>query len=1133
MTISKRNPLLRFEAALLVIAILLSLMSLGAMPTRAAGEIAPALSGTIWNWSGANPGVVATMDVASDAALGADKAMVKSSQWSIDGQTWSVADLTVANVASIAAGGGKLYIYTPISGMAFVNEAVLPNIKAEVTVEIDSSVTAVGNDFMYYYADQCTLLTALGVPDTSKLTAAGENFMRNYANGCKSLKSLDAPNTSKLKAAKQWFLRNYANGCTSLTGLGVPDTSNLEGTETAFLQSYAEGCTSLKSLGVPDTSNIKTVKYAFMFFYAYRCRSLTSLDVPDASNITTAGNYFLASYASSCTSLESLGVPDTSGLTSAGDRFMGSYASGSAALESLGVPDTTSLVTVGDLFMSNYAEGCTSLTGLNTAGGPGYFAANDVDWGVDINTGPNITFTAPAEHIDDWYALASESGKTLYTNNIKKTTHKINTVGTAIVPSDEPDVLTGTATIDNTAPKIGDTLTATLEGGNNTGTLSYQWKVGGVNAGTGETNIVKTADLGETITVEITSSVETGAVVSEATSAVVKKPGPAAPAAPTSGNKTSSSITLTEIAGYEYSRDGSTWQTSNVFSGLDANTEYTFYQRVAETEDALPSPASDMLVASTERGPLTPTYSISLSTGNYTFPGAAAGYGAQTARTITVTNTGNEPTGELTIAISGANPVAFDLSKTSIADIAAGNDDSFAVTPKTGLAAGTYTATVTVSGENGITESFNVSFTVATAQSMTYIVIFNPNGGTVSNRIATTDTNGMLSSLPVPTRNGYTFNGWFTVASGGIMITTNMVFKANTTVFAQWTADDNGEETPSTTIIGGSEVTTPAGNDPVPNDDGSVTLPGGGTVITGGDKSVTVKAPDGTVVDKNGNVTIPENKYADVTTPYAEISVPGGSRIDSNGVITVGSGTADVVLPSGTGIRLREGSIIDGCVIIVGRGGATIYAGGCPIEVGEGEVITLDASLPSGFYMRTGNPFIDVAGSDWFFNDVMYVYQNCLMVGTAENIFSPDAVVTRGMVVTVLWRMAGRPVPQSSGSFIDLTQEWYTNAALWAAEAGVAGGYGGGVFGPEDNITREDLAAMLYRYARWTGRNTAASNDLSGYADAGAIADYAWEAMAWANASGLIIGRSSTELAPKGAATRAELAAILHRFWSL
>ncbi len=162
--------------------------------------------------------------------------------------------------------------------------------------------------------------------------------------------------------------------------------------------------------------------------------------------------------------------------------------------------------------------------------------------------------------------------------------------------------LTGTATISNTTPRIGGVLNGSLVGGNNSGTLSYVWKASGEEVATGASYTITKADFGKAITVEISSSVETGTITSSSTAAVLKKEAPAATVAPTLASKTSNSVTLAANALYEYSMNGITWQASNVFSGLTASTSYTFYQRIAETDDTESSAASISLSVTTDAG---------------------------------------------------------------------------------------------------------------------------------------------------------------------------------------------------------------------------------------------------------------------------------------------------------------------------------------------------------------------------------------------------------------------------------------------------------------------------------------------------------------------------------------------------
>ena len=180
------------------------------------------------------------------------------------------------------------------------------------------------------------------------------------------------------------------------------------------------------------------------------------------------------------------------------------------------------------------------------------------------------------------------------------------------------------------------------------------------------------------------------------------------------------------------------------------------------------------------------------------------------------------------------------------------------------------------------------------------------------------------------------------------------------------------------------------------------------------------------------------------------------------------------------------------------------------------------------------NPFTDVSESDWFFNDVKFVYQNGLMNGTSATTFSPEGTTSRGMIVTILWRMAGSPDMEDKiwgYPFADVdATAYYGTAVYWARLNGIAGGYDDATFGPNDPITREQMAAILYRYAQYKGYDVSAKADLNKFTDADEISNYALEALQWANAEGLINGKGDGVLDPKGQATRAEAAVILMRF---
>lgn len=179
----------------------------------------------------------------------------------------------------------------------------------------------------------------------------------------------------------------------------------------------------------------------------------------------------------------------------------------------------------------------------------------------------------------------------------------------------------------------------------------------------------------------------------------------------------------------------------------------------------------------------------------------------------------------------------------------------------------------------------------------------------------------------------------------------------------------------------------------------------------------------------------------------------------------------------------------------------------------------------------SGLPFGDVKTTDWFYNDVKYVYEKGMMAGTAADVFAPNATTTRAMIVTILYRLEGSPAVTGTGAFVDVPAgQWYTDAVNWAAANQIVKGTSATTFAPNDSITREQMAAILYRYAQYKGYDVTKKADLSGYSDNGQVSAYAKDALAWANAAKLINGVTNTTLAPQGNATRAQVSAILHRF---
>lgn len=179
-------------------------------------------------------------------------------------------------------------------------------------------------------------------------------------------------------------------------------------------------------------------------------------------------------------------------------------------------------------------------------------------------------------------------------------------------------------------------------------------------------------------------------------------------------------------------------------------------------------------------------------------------------------------------------------------------------------------------------------------------------------------------------------------------------------------------------------------------------------------------------------------------------------------------------------------------------------------------------------------PFNDVSVSDWFYDPVCYAYQQGLMTGTGDAVFSPNMAMTRGMIVSVLYRLEGSPT-LSDGNlgypYEDVHgDDWYAMPVYWARENGIVSGYSDTQFGPNDPITREQMAAILHNYSAYKGQDVSARADLSKYSDADQVSSWAETVLSWANAEGLINGMTETTIAPQGLATRAQVAAIFQRY---
>ncbi len=464
--------------------------------------------------------------------------------------------------------------------------------------------------------------------------------------------------------------------------------------------------------------------------------------------------------------------------------------------------------------------------------------------------------------------------------------------------------------------------------------------------------------------------------------------------------------------------------------------------------------------------PVVPTYTISADTTTLNFGSVQTGYTTPAAQTITIRNNGNQ---SITLTQpTAANYTIGTLSKTTLA---AGETATFTVQPKGGLAAGTYDETITVQGANG---------------------------GNATNTVSITANFGVTSGgggQPQPTTYAVTVKGSYAGTSGagsyaaGDTVTIYAGTRSNYS-FAGWTSPDVNIPNPN-------NATT------------SFTMP---------DKPVPVTA---TWTYNGGGDDSPSYSYFTITA-----SAEAGGSISPSGRSSVREGldkTYTITPESGYAI---SDVLVDGKSV----GAVSRYTFD---DVQKSH--TIEAQFVENIRPNpdtgAGNPFTDVKETDWFYEDVLFVYYKGIMLGTSDTTFSPNGTATRGMMAAILWRMEGSPDPSNENPFTDVpADEYYTDAITWTNERGIFDGYGGGLFGPDDPITRQQLATIFYRYAGYKGYDLTPTDSLDRFTDKGEIADWAQEAVQWAVGSGLMFGTSNTTFAPTDTATRAQIAAMLHRF---
>ena len=347
-----------------------------------------------------------------------------------------------------------------------------------------------------------------------------------------------------------------------------------------------------------------------------------------------------------------------------------------------------------------------------------------------------------------------------------------------------------------------------------------------------------------------------------------------------------------------------------------------------------------------------------------------------------------------------------------------------------------------------------------------YTVSFDGNGGNAIASVTVPEKTEI--TLPTPIREDYEFEGWY---DGDKLVKSPYTVTADVTLTAHWDRISSG---------------------------GGASHPEAGSTSSSDRYEITKPSKV-----ENGSIKVSDSKAEKGDTVTITVTPDEGYELDKLAVYD----------EDGDKIGLKD----------KGDGKFTFEMPKSDVEIEVSFALIEDEAVKANF--------ADVAADAWYADAVQYVYENGMMSGTSETTFSPDLTTTRGMIVTILYRLENEPTVTGTTAFTDVAaDQYYANAVAWAAQNGIVSGIDATTFAPNNAITREQMAAILYRYAQFKGYDVSAKADLSVYTDAAQVSTYATNAMAWANGAQLITGTSQATLTPAGNATRAQVATILMRF---
>ncbi len=412
----------------------------------------------------------------------------------------------------------------------------------------------------------------------------------------------------------------------------------------------------------------------------------------------------------------------------------------------------------------------------------------------------------------------------------------------------------------------------------------------------------------------------------------------------------------------------------------------------------------------------------------------------------------------------------------------------------------------------------------------TYSITYDLNGGTASGNPTSYTVESATITLNQPTKTGYTFTGWSGTDLTGednLTVTIPAGSTGDRSYTAHWSLNtysitydlDGGTASgnPDFYTVESSTITLNP-----PTRTGYTFIGWSGTDLSGSD-NLTVTIPAGSIGNRSYIAHWLLNTYS------ITYDLDGGTALGNPDFYTVESSAITLNEPTKAGYVFTGWSGTD----LVGEDNltVTIPAG----SIGDRRYTAhweFDPTIIAALNPTPNVDFLDVSRVDWFYYDVRYVCENGLMNGTSRNRFSPYGTATRGMLVTILYRMENEPRCFGSAAFSDVKPgAYYEKAVVWASQNNIVSGYTDGTFRPDAPVTREQLASILYRYTLYRGQDVSAgeTTSLTGYGDAQAVSSYALPAMRWACGTGILQGANG-KLNPSGLATRAQLAAMLHRY---